>query len=58
MLKDKLISEDAERDGLDEIQKLTNTYITKIDELSKTKGSRDHERLTIDLILSTKRGCP
>jgi ribosome recycling factor len=37
MLKDKVISEDAERDGLDEIQKLTNTYITKIDELSKTK---------------------
>jgi ribosome recycling factor len=37
MLKDKLISEDAERDGLDEIQKLTNTFITKIDELSKTK---------------------
>jgi len=37
MLKDKAISEDAERDGLDEIQKLTNTYITKIDELSKTK---------------------
>ena len=37
MLKDKLISEDAERHGLDEIQKLTNTFITKIDELSKTK---------------------
>jgi len=37
MLKDKLISEDAERDGLDEIQKLTNTYISKLDELSKTK---------------------
>lgn len=37
MLKDKLISEDAERDGLDEVQKLTNTYIGKIDELSKTK---------------------
>jgi ribosome recycling factor len=37
MLKDKLISEDAERDGLEEIQKLTNTYITKIDELSKAK---------------------
>jgi ribosome recycling factor len=37
MLKDKAISEDAERDGLDEIQKLTNTYIGKIDELSKTK---------------------
>ena len=37
MLKDKQISEDAERDGLDEIQKLTNTYIGKIDELSKGK---------------------
>ena len=37
MLKDKTISEDAERDGLDEIQKLTNTYISKIDDLSKTK---------------------
>ena len=37
MLKDKVISEDAERDALDEIQKLTNTYITKIDDLSKTK---------------------
>ena len=37
MLKDKTISEDAERDGLDEIQKLTNNYIGKIDELMKTK---------------------
>ena len=37
MLKDKAISEDAERDALDEIQKLTNNYITKIDELSKSK---------------------
>ena len=37
MLKDKLISEDAERDALEEIQKLTNTYIGKIDELSKHK---------------------
>ena len=37
MLKDKSISEDAERDALDEIQKLTNNYISKIDELSKTK---------------------
>jgi ribosome recycling factor len=37
MLKDKTISEDAERDGLDEIQKLTNTYIGKIDDLSKSK---------------------
>jgi len=37
MLKDKSISEDAERDGLDEIQKLTNQYIGKIDDLSKSK---------------------
>jgi len=37
MLKDKAISEDNERDGLEEIQKLTNTYIGKIDELMKTK---------------------
>jgi ribosome recycling factor len=37
LLKDKTISEDAERDGLDEVQKMTNTYIGKIDELMKTK---------------------
>ena len=37
MLKDKAISEDNERDGLEEIQKLTNTYIAKVDELAKTK---------------------
>ncbi|HEV8590132.1 MAG TPA: ribosome recycling factor [Pyrinomonadaceae bacterium] len=37
MLKDKTISEDSERDGLEQIQKLTDTYITKIDELSKSK---------------------
>ena len=37
MLKDKTISEDAERDGLDEIQKITNSYIAKIDELAKSK---------------------
>jgi len=37
LLKDKTISEDAERDGLDEMQKLTNTYIGKIDDLMKTK---------------------
>ena len=40
MLKDKTISEDAERDGLDEVQKLTNSYISKIDEFSKSK---EHE---------------
>ena len=37
MLKDKEISEDDERGGLDDVQKLTNTYIAKIDELSKNK---------------------
>lgn len=37
MLKDKLISEDAERDGLEEVQRITNTYIGKIDEFTKTK---------------------
>ncbi len=36
-LKDKAISEDEERDGLDEVQKLTNSIIAKIDELAKTK---------------------
>lgn len=37
LLKDKLVSEDEERIGLDEVQKLTNTYVAKIDELSKNK---------------------
>jgi ribosome recycling factor len=37
MLKEKEISEDDERRGLDEVQKLTNTFIGKIDELSKNK---------------------
>ncbi|MBP9665264.1 MAG: ribosome recycling factor [Pyrinomonadaceae bacterium] len=37
LLKDKAISEDDERGGLDDIQKLTNTYISKIDELGKNK---------------------
>src|SRR4026208_1193034 len=32
MLKDKSISEDAERGGLEEVQKLTDTYISKIDD--------------------------
>jgi len=44
MLKDKLISEDNERDGLDEVQKLTNTYIGKIDDLSKAK---EHELTSV-----------
>lgn len=44
MLKDKAISEDAERDGLDEIQKLTDSHISKIDELSKSK---EHEIMNV-----------
>lgn len=37
MLKDKEISEDEEHGGLDDVQKLTNTYVAKIDELTKNK---------------------
>lgn len=44
MFKDKTISEDNERDGLDEVQKLTNTFIGKIDELSKSK---EHELMNV-----------
>jgi len=39
MLKEKSISEDEERGGLDDIQKLTNMYVAKIDELAKNKES-------------------
>jgi ribosome recycling factor len=39
-LKEKAISEDEERDGLEQVQKHTNTYIAKIDELAKNK---EHE---------------
>ena len=37
MLKDKTISEDAEKDGLDQIQKLTDQHIAKINDLSEHK---------------------
>jgi ribosome recycling factor len=37
MLKDKLISEDDERRGLDEVQKLTDGYIQKLDAAAKAK---------------------
>ena len=43
-LKDKEVSEDEERGGLDDVQKLTNTYIAKIDELSKNK---EHEIMSV-----------
>src|SRR5204863_966805 len=34
LLKDKMISEDIERDGLEQVQNLTDSHIGKIDELS------------------------
>ena len=37
LLKDKTVSEDAEREGLDQIQKLTDQHITRINELSEHK---------------------
>jgi ribosome recycling factor len=37
LLKDKAISEDDERKGLDEVQKMTDVYIGKIDATSKAK---------------------
>jgi ribosome recycling factor len=37
LLKDKLVSEDDDRRAHDEIQKMTDSYITKVDQLSKSK---------------------
>jgi len=37
LYKDKLISEDDERRALDEIQKMTDSYIGKVDQLAKVK---------------------
>jgi ribosome recycling factor len=37
MLKDKLISEDEERQALDGIQKLTDAQIGKLDQIAKAK---------------------
>ena len=44
LLKDKTISEDEERGGLERVQKHTNTYISKIDELVKNK---EHEIMSV-----------
>jgi len=44
MLKDKEVSEDDEKRGLEEVQKLTNTHIARIDELAKNK---EHEILSV-----------
>jgi ribosome recycling factor len=37
LLKDKTISEDDERRAIEEMQKLTDSYIAKIDQLAKAK---------------------
>ncbi len=39
LLKDKLVSEDDERKGLDEVQKITDQHIQLIDELQKKKDA-------------------
>ncbi|MCA1625764.1 MAG: ribosome recycling factor [Acidobacteria bacterium] len=44
MLKDKEISEDDERGGLEEVQKITNSFTSKIDELAKNK---QHEIMSV-----------
>jgi len=44
MLKDKSISEDIERDALEQIQKITDGHISKIDELAKSK---EHEIMSV-----------
>ncbi len=44
LLKDKKVSEDDQRKALDEIQKLTDQYISKLDELS---GAKDKEIMEI-----------
>jgi ribosome recycling factor len=44
LLKDKTVSEDEERGGLEEVQKLTNAYIAKVDELAKNK---EHEVMSV-----------
>jgi ribosome recycling factor len=37
MLKDKAISEDDEKKALEEIQKLTDDYIKKLEDVAKAK---------------------
>ena len=44
MLKDKAISEDDEKNGLAEIQKLTDDYIHKLEDVAKKK---EQEILTV-----------
>ena len=44
MLKDKQVSEDEERKALDEVQKLTDQYTAKVEELARKK---EEEILTV-----------
>ena len=44
ILKDKQVSEDDERKALDEVQKLTDHYTAKVEELAKKK---EEEILTV-----------
>jgi ribosome recycling factor len=44
MFKEKQISEDNERDALEQVQKLTDSHISKIDELAKSK---EHEIMSV-----------
>ena len=37
MLKEKLITEDEERSGLEEVQKITNDFVAKVDEIVNKK---------------------
>ena len=39
LLKDHKISEDDERKGLDEVQKLTDSHVKQIDDLQKKKDA-------------------
>ncbi len=45
LVKDKAISEDDERRGQDEVQKLTDRVVADIDKLLVGQGSGDHDRL-------------
>src|SRR6185295_856077 len=47
LLKDHKISEDDERKGLDEVQKLTDNHIKQIDELQKKKDAELLGKLSI-----------
>ncbi len=45
LLKDHKISEDDEKKGLDEVQKLTDSHVKHIDELPEEKGRRPARKI-------------